>query len=350
MEFSAALSPSPHPPNTQQLPQPRRPRPAPQAAPTLRRSGLHTLTFAALSPVTVAYRMGAKYPFFEKFRVPSGVTRSGVTRSGQEEGRAGQGLSTQEELTQRVAYVQERLQGFQYDIEKDHIEAVFYYPLDYALYSIYFPYQKMSEEHPEVCGLFLTFLTLAGKLGLSFWFESFCTDSIMWSIEDDPEGFFGEGETEKGEQVVREAKSMQDAARKVRIKRPDTLRRKLVQCATADEREAAFIATLLKWVDFLKQEDNINNYALRDGYQEGDEDYEEILPDARFMVLPCWGEHAEQWWNESLHQGEWLDIATRFTLDETLLFPAIPTFPMQLGYMVEEIVAAIVKLIPDNDD
>lgn len=296
-------------------------------------SGVHTLRFTELTPITVADRMGYQNPMLEKV----------IELHGQKDP-----VTKEIDRELGISRMQERLVGFDYDIKENHIDAVYEYELPYGLYPIYLPYEQLKQKHPKLCKILLNFLVIAKNIGISFWFESYYSDSLIWMYDDNEEGYFEEEADEEAKKVVREAKAIRDAAEKVRLKRPKTLKKKLHLFQTDSESEREVIKTLIRWIDFLGEEDTIDHYVKDTEEEEREE--EAILPSDRFIVLPDWGKHGDEWWQESLQNGECLPIVIRFRLDEQLHIPAIPTFPMRMSDMMVELFDSLKNLMPDNND
>ncbi|MGB3588912.1 MAG: hypothetical protein WBA23_20365 [Tunicatimonas sp.] len=296
----------------------------PTATTSLRQSGLHTLRFPALAPITVADRMGYRNELLEK-------------------------IIGEQDRVEGVRRFQQPLVDYDYDLKDNHIEAVYEYPLPYQLYPIYVPYQQLEQAYPQLTKLLITFFKIARNLGVSFWFESYYSDSLIRMLSDDEEAYFEPEVSKQGQKFAQDAQAIQQAYQKARIKRPGTLKKKLLGLQNGAESESRLIATLLRWVEFLDEKDTLANYTGQGGTD--DEVYEDrILPTDRYIVLPAWGELGEQWWHESLQHGDFLPIHIRVRLDENLHVPAIPTFPMRLSTMMIDIFEALEALIPPDHD
>ena len=297
----------------------------PSTTASLRRAGLHRLSFRPISMTSVAEKLGYRQ-IAEAMLSPE-----------ERQGRGGEALF--ERLT-------EKYEDGHYILYDDRLELRLGYPIG-LFYFIEVPYYSLMRQYPKTGKLLISFLALSQKIGMAVWDEYYYTDSAIESL-DEQANEFDPDEADYIEQWVADARALSEAIGKCRIKRVNTLKRHLQAARGTSPSEQLVINTMLRWVDLLAQPDRLVNY---DGdYREDDGYGDAIPPSARFIISPLITERFSEMIDYSVQEAQVPELVATFTLRSYQDPIAMSLFPTQVCQMIVTLNEAIEQLIPSQHD
>ncbi|WKN46451.1 hypothetical protein [Tunicatimonas pelagia] len=292
---------------------------------SLRRTGLHRLTFRPIALAAITEKMGYRDT---AIAVLAPENKSKAKHQG---------------VKEIIALIQQQYPQFDFTLYADRLVLTHDYPI-HCFYFIEVPYQKLRKSYPQLTKLLVTFLSLSQKIGLSLWDEHYYTGSAVDSLDEQIQaGEWEEEEEAPLQAMIDDAKALSQAIGKCSVKRVSTLKRHLRNFVPTPQ-EQPMIQALQTWTSLLEESDSLTNY---DGeYAECGDGTEVIPPSHRFVISPVLSQTITDIIDCCVQEAYMPEIMFSQAITHFCEGLAIPLFPFRVCQMVIGINEAIEQLSP----